>query len=105
MPVKCDKRKNITEAYKLLIRADNLPQNANEVYREENRKEVKNFRIAGEDGKFHPATATVTKDKIYVFSPKVEKPQIVQYCFDNTSATEIFTQEGLPMSSFRMYVK
>ena len=68
-------------------------------------KEVKNFRIAGEDGKFHPATATVTKDKIYVFSPKVEKPQIVQYCFDNTSATEIFTQDGLPMSSFRMSVK
>ena len=68
-------------------------------------KEVNNFKVAGEDGNFRPAKAVVTKDKIFVFSQYVEKPVAVQYCFDNTSATEIFTQEGLPMSSFRMSVK
>ena len=68
-------------------------------------KEVNNFKVAGEDNRFRPAKAVVTKDKIYVFSPYVEKPVTIQYCFDNTSATEIFTQEGLPMSSFRISVK
>lgn len=65
-------------------------------------KPVTKFQIAGEDKRFHRATAALAGDKVYVFSPSVPKPVAVRYCFDDTSATEIFTIEGdLPLSSFR----
>lgn len=65
-------------------------------------KQITKFQIAGEDKRFHWATAALAKNKIYLFSPAVVKPVAVRYCFDDTSATEIFTIEGnLPLSSFR----
>ncbi|MDR2384953.1 MAG: sialate O-acetylesterase [Tannerella sp.] len=65
-------------------------------------KDLKNFRIAGENKWFVPATAVLSGNKIYVFAPEVPQPVAVRYCFDDASATEIFTIEGnLPVSSFR----
>ncbi len=65
-------------------------------------KEVLQFQIAGDDREFHPAKAAVAGNQIFVFSPLVEKPVAVRYCFNDTGATEIFTVEGnLPLSSFR----
>ncbi len=65
-------------------------------------KEINNFTIAGEDKHFYPAKAAILGNKVYVFSPNVKNPVAVRYCFDDTSATEIFTVEGnLPLSSFR----
>ncbi|RHR39045.1 sialate O-acetylesterase [Parabacteroides sp. AF18-52] len=65
-------------------------------------KEIKNFMIAGANKHFYPAKAALTSDKVYLFSPYVSQPIAVRYCFDDTSATEIFTVEGnLPLSSFR----
>jgi sialate O-acetylesterase len=67
-------------------------------------KDIRNLRIAGSDKQFHPAKAelSMSGDKLYVFSALVEKPVAVRYCFDNISATELFTVEGnLPVSSFR----
>ncbi len=65
-------------------------------------KEINNFTIAGEDKRFHSAKAAIAGNKIYLFSPNVKNPVAVRYCFDDTSATEIFTVEGnLPLSSFR----
>jgi sialate O-acetylesterase len=65
-------------------------------------KDIHNFRIAGEDKVFHRATATLSGDKVYIFSPDVPKPLAVRYCWDDTSATEIFSIDGnLPVSSFR----
>ena len=65
-------------------------------------KEIKNFMIAGANKHFYPAKAALTGDKVYLFSPYVSQPIAVRYCFDDTSATEIFTVEGnLPLSSFR----
>jgi sialate O-acetylesterase len=65
-------------------------------------KEIRNFQIAGSDKRFHAAKAALSGNKIFVFSPNVAKPEAVRYCFDDTSATEIFTVEGnLPVSSFR----
>lgn len=64
--------------------------------------EIKNFRIAGKDKQFHPTKAAVLGNKVFVFSPNVEEPVAIRYCFDNTSASEIFSVEGnLPISSFR----
>jgi sialate O-acetylesterase len=63
---------------------------------------LSNFLIAGEDKRFHKATAVLASDKVYLFSPAVKNPVAVRYCFDNTSLSEIFSVEGdLPVSSFR----
>ena len=65
-------------------------------------KEIQNFRIAGNDKQFYPAKAAIAGNKIYVFSPYVAQPVAVRYCFDDTSATEIFSVDSnLPVSSFR----
>ncbi|MDR2680224.1 MAG: sialate O-acetylesterase, partial [Tannerella sp.] len=65
-------------------------------------REILNFTIAGKDKRFHAAKAALAGNTVYVFSPYVAEPVAVRYCFDDTSATEIFTVEGnLPLSSFR----
>lgn len=65
-------------------------------------KEIKNFVVAGEDKQFYPAKAAILGNKVFLFSPRVAEPVAVRYCFDNTSASEIFSVEGnLPISSFR----
>jgi sialate O-acetylesterase len=65
-------------------------------------KPITKLQIAGENKRFYSATAVLSGNKVYAFSPSVQKPVAVRYCFDDTSATEIFTIEGdLPLSSFR----
>ena len=65
-------------------------------------KDIRNFVIAAKDKHFYPATATLAGDKVYLFSSQVLAPVAVRYCWDDTSATELFSQEGnLPVSSFR----
>jgi len=65
-------------------------------------KEIQNFVIAGKDKRFYPAKAAYLNNKVYVFSPNVAEPVAIRYCWDDTSATELFTVEGnLPVSSFR----
>lgn len=65
-------------------------------------KEILQFQVAGDNKWFHPAKAAIAGNRIFVFSPNVEKPVAVRYCFNDTEATEIFTVEGnLPLSSFR----
>jgi sialate O-acetylesterase len=65
-------------------------------------KEILNFVIAGKDKRFYPAKASYLNNKVYVFSQYVAEPVAVRYCWDDISATELFTVEGnLPVSSFR----
>jgi sialate O-acetylesterase len=65
-------------------------------------REILNFQVAGENKRFYPAKAAISGSTVYVFSPSVADPVAVRYCFDDTSATEIFTLEGnLPLASFR----
>lgn len=59
------------------------------------------FTIAGEDKVFHPATARVTRAGVVVKSDAVKNPVAVRYAFDNTSNGDLFSTEGLPVSSFR----
>jgi sialate O-acetylesterase len=67
-----------------------------------NGKELRNFKVAGKDKRFHEAKAALSWNKVFVFSPHVAEPVAVRYCFDDTSATELYTVEGnLPVSSFR----
>lgn len=64
-------------------------------------KELKNFEVAGEDKVFHPATAKIQRSKIEVTSSKVAKPVAVRYAFKDYVEADLFSTEGLPVSSFR----
>ena len=64
-------------------------------------KELTHFTVAGENKRFVPAKAFITRQGITVFSPVVAKPVAVRYAFDNFVVGELFNTEGLPASSFR----
>ena len=64
-------------------------------------KELVNFKVAGENKRFHPAKAFITHKGITLFSPSVEEPVAVRYAFDDWVVGELFNNEGLPASSFR----
>jgi len=64
-------------------------------------KELTNFKVAGENQRFYPAKAFLTRQGITLFSPSVEKPVAVRYAFDDWVVGELFNNEGLPASSFR----
>ncbi len=64
-------------------------------------KPLQNFEIAGENQRFVPAEAFITRQGITVFSPQVEKPVAVRYAFKDFVVGELFNTEGLPASSFR----
>ena len=63
--------------------------------------ELLNFKVAGENQRFYPAEAFITRKGITLFSPSVEKPVAVRYAFDDWVVGELFNNEGLPASSFR----
>ena len=60
----------------------------------------KNFEIAGEDRKFYPAEAWVSRNRVYVRSEQVKKPVAVRYAFHDWVEGDLM-HDGLPVSSFR----
>lgn len=64
-------------------------------------KELTNFKVAGENKRFYPATATLTGTGINLVSPSVDKPVAVRYAFDDFVVGELFNTDGFPASSFR----
>ena len=63
--------------------------------------ELTGFTIAGADGKFCNAHASIQGDKIVVSSPNVDKPVAVRYGWANCPVVNLFNAEGLPASPFR----
>ena len=63
--------------------------------------ESKLFTVAGEDKVFYPAKAWIVRSKMYVKSETVKKPVAVRYAFENYVEGDLFSTEGLPVSSFR----
>ena len=59
------------------------------------------FTLAGEDRVFHPAVARIERNQVFVKSADVQKPVAVRYAFDNWVVGDLFSTEGLPVSSFR----
>ncbi len=59
------------------------------------------FKLAGEDRVFHPAKAWISRSKVMVRSEKVPHPVAVRYAFENASEGDLFSTDGLPVSSFR----
>jgi sialate O-acetylesterase len=59
------------------------------------------FTIAGADGKFVPATATIEGDKVVVTSPDVPTPTTVRFAWDEIAMPNLSNKAGLPALPFR----
>jgi sialate O-acetylesterase len=59
------------------------------------------FTVAGEDKKFHNATAEIEGDKVVVHSDEVEKPVAVRFGWANFPVVNLWNKDGLPASPFR----
>jgi sialate O-acetylesterase len=58
------------------------------------------FEVAGADGKFVPATATIDGNEVVVTSDAVAEPRLVRYGWANSPQCNLFNGEGLPASPF-----
>lgn len=58
------------------------------------------FEVAGVDGKFVAATATIDGETVLVASPLVTEPMFVRYGWANSPQCNLFNGEGLPASPF-----
>jgi len=63
--------------------------------------ELTHFQIAGDDGEFVPAKATIEGETIVVSSDQVEKPAAVRFAWDDVAEPNLFNAAGLPASPFR----
>ncbi len=59
------------------------------------------FTVAGKDQIFHPAKASINKNTVIVKCDEVADPVAVRYAFENFVVGDLFSSEGLPVSSFR----
>ena len=64
-------------------------------------KELSLFEIAGKDKIFYPAKAVIYRSSVMVSSPQVKEPVAVRYAFRDFTKAELYSTEGLPVSSFR----
>ena len=64
-------------------------------------KELATFEIAGKDKVFYPAKAVINKASVLVSSPQVKEPLAVRYAFKDFTKGDLYSTEGLPVSSFR----
>ncbi|MFC0517708.1 sialate O-acetylesterase [Mucilaginibacter angelicae] len=62
---------------------------------------MQGFAIAGDDMKFHWATAVIKGDKVIVSSPDVKSPVAVRYAWANNPVITLYNGAGLPASPFR----
>ena len=61
---------------------------------------ITGFEIAGKDGKWVPATATIDGATVVASSPDVSTPVYVRYGWANSPQCNLFNGEGLPASPF-----
>ncbi len=64
-------------------------------------KALSEFEIAGSDGKFAPAEATIDGATVVVQAAAVSEPTQVRYGWRNTANPNLMNKEGLPASPFR----
>lgn len=64
--------------------------------------DLKHFEIAGKDGQFVSAKATIKDDKVVVWNEDVSNPVAVRYAWaHNPEGANLYNEEGLPASPFR----
>jgi len=62
---------------------------------------LKEFEIAGKDGRFVKANAKIVNSEVFVSSPLVVQPVTVRYCWRNGAEASLFNKAGLPAWQFR----
>jgi sialate O-acetylesterase len=62
--------------------------------------ELTGFEVAGADGKFSPATATIDGSTVVATSSAVAEPVLVRYGWANSPQCNLFNGDGLPASPF-----
>jgi sialate O-acetylesterase len=63
---------------------------------------LKWVQIAGADGKFVDADATISGDTLVVRSPQISAPAAVRYAWDNYPfGANLYNAAGLPAAPFR----
>lgn len=63
---------------------------------------VRGFEIAGDDRRFHPASATIANGGVVVTSDAVPHPRAVRYAWsENPEQANLVNSDGLPASPFR----
>lgn len=62
--------------------------------------ELKGFTLAGADGVFHPARATIVGDTVELVADAVPSPRAVRYGWSNVAEGNLFNRDGLPASPF-----
>ncbi len=64
------------------------------------RGELSAFEVAGRDGKFVGASASIDGTTIHISSPQVDQPVAVRYAWKSAPAASLFNGTGLPASPF-----
>ena len=59
------------------------------------------FELAGADGRFYPAQAVLSGNRIIVTAPGVTRPSALRYAFQNMPACTVYNGAGLPALPFR----
>ncbi len=65
--------------------------------------DVAGFEVAGADGKFFPAIATIDGSTVVAASPSVVEPVYVRYGWANSPQCNLFNGDGLPASPFTSF--
>jgi sialate O-acetylesterase len=63
--------------------------------------DLRGFEVAGPDGKFVPATASIEGEQVVVHSDAVAEPKVVRYNWAAFPDGNLFNAEGLPATPFR----
>ena len=61
---------------------------------------VRNFELAGTDGKFVPAQARIRGVEIIVSAPGIPAPSTVRYMYDCSRLGNLVSEAGLPLGTF-----
>lgn len=64
-------------------------------------KPLNHFTIAGQDGKFVEATATIEDNTVVVSSPDVAEPKAVRFGWHKLAEPNLMNKDGLPAVQFR----
>ena len=64
-------------------------------------EDLRGFAIAGADRVFHPASATLSGNSVFVSSKRVPNPMAVRYGWANDPDVNLTGKDGLPVSPFR----
>ncbi|MGB8490592.1 MAG: sialate O-acetylesterase [Bacteroidales bacterium] len=59
------------------------------------------FEVAGKDGRYSKADATIMNNEVLLISPAVDDPVSARYCWHNGSVASLFNSSGLPAQQFR----